>query len=49
MTDEILDIESTVDLGPWVFIDNSTLSIITRKYDSDSDKEWDPEEIGTMS
>lgn len=45
MTDERLDIESTVDLGPWVFIDNSTLPIITRKYDSDGDEEWDPEQL----
>ena len=29
MTDERLDIKSTVDLEPWVFIDNSTLPIIT--------------------
>lgn len=45
MTDERLDIESTVDLGPWVFIDNSTLPVITRKYDSDGDEEWDPEQL----
>ena len=45
MTDERLDIESTVDLRPWVFIDNSTLLIITRKYDSNGDEEWDPEQL----
>ena len=45
MTDKRLDIESTVDLGLWVFIDNSTLLIITRKYDSDGDEEWDPEQL----
>jgi hypothetical protein len=45
MTDERLDIESTVDLGPWVFIDNSTLPIIICKYDSDGDEEWDPEQL----
>ncbi len=45
MTDKRLDIESTVDLGPWVFINNSTLLIIIRKYDSDGDEKWDPEQL----
>ncbi len=45
MTDERLDIESTVDLRPQVFIDNSTLPIITRKYNSDGDEEWNPEQL----
>ncbi|GET66712.1 ribonuclease H-like domain-containing protein [Rhizophagus irregularis DAOM 181602=DAOM 197198] len=45
MNDETLDIESTVDLGPWVFIDNSILPTITRRYDSDGEEEWDPEQL----
>lgn len=43
--EEMLDIDTTIDLGPWVFIDNSTLPTITRKYDSDGDEEWDPEQL----
>ncbi|CAB5210933.1 unnamed protein product [Rhizophagus irregularis] len=45
MNDETLDIESTVDLGPWVFINNSILPTITRRYDSDGEEEWDPEQL----
>lgn len=43
--DEMLHIDEIIDLGPWVYIDNTTpLPIITRKNDSD-DEEWNPEEI----
>jgi hypothetical protein len=45
MNDETLDIESMVDIGPWVFIDNSILPTITRRYDSDGEEEWDPEQL----
>lgn len=44
---EKLNIENIVDLGPWVVIDNSSLPIITRKYDSEDedDEDWNPDEI----
>ncbi len=45
MTDKRLDIKSTVDLEPQVFIDNSTLLIITHKYDSNGDEEWDLKQL----
>ncbi|CAB4398290.1 unnamed protein product [Rhizophagus irregularis] len=45
INDETLDIESIVDLGPWVFIDNSILPIITQRYDSDDKEEWDPKQL----
>ena len=37
--DEILHIDEIIDLGPWVYIDNTTpFSIITRKNDSDDEE-----------
>ncbi|GBB98179.1 hypothetical protein RclHR1_31580001 [Rhizophagus clarus] len=43
---EELNIEDTIKLGPWVFIDNSTLPTLTRRYNSDDDNdEWDLEEL----
>jgi hypothetical protein len=45
-TDETLGIEKLIDLGLWVFIDNSELPTITRKYDSEGDDDWDPEALG---
>ncbi|CAB4399411.1 unnamed protein product [Rhizophagus irregularis] len=45
MNDKTLDIESIVDLGPWVFINNSILPTITRRYDSDGEEEWDLEQL----
>ncbi|GBB91459.1 hypothetical protein RclHR1_18780001 [Rhizophagus clarus] len=43
---EELNIENTIKLGPWVFIDNSTLPTLTHRYNSDDDNdEWDLEEL----
>jgi hAT family C-terminal dimerisation region len=42
--DEMLNIDEIIDLGPWVYIDNSIPPIITRRNDSDNE-EWDPEEL----
>ena len=45
-TDEVLNIEEIIDLGPWVLVDNSILPVITRKFDSsDDDENWDPENL----
>lgn len=46
-TDERLNIEEMIDLGPWVLIDDSILPTITRKFDnsSDDDEDWDPEDL----
>ena len=46
-TNETLEIEHVIDLGPWVFIDNSELPAITRRpYDSeDEDEDWDTDTI----
>jgi hypothetical protein len=45
-TDEVLNIEEIIDLGPWVLVDNSILPVITRKFDSsDDDEDWDPENL----
>ena len=41
---EMLNIDEIIDLGPWVYIDNSIPLIITRRNDSDNE-EWDPEEL----
>jgi hypothetical protein len=39
---ETLEIEQVIDLGPWVFINNSELSVITRRFDdSDDNEDWD--------
>jgi hypothetical protein len=43
--DEMLSIDKIIDLGPWIYIDNSIpLPVITRGNDSDNE-EWDPEEL----
>jgi hypothetical protein len=43
---ETLGIEQVIDLDPWVFIDNSELPVITRRFDdSDDDEDWDPDTI----
>jgi len=45
-TNEILGIEQIIDLGPWVFIDNTVLPTITRRFnDSEDDDDWDPETL----
>ena len=46
-TNEALGIEQVIDLGPWIFIDNSELPTITRRLDdSENDNEdWDPDTI----
>jgi hypothetical protein len=36
---EMLGIEQVIDLGPWVFIDNSELPVITRRFDDSNDDE----------
>jgi hypothetical protein len=44
--DEILKIEQLIDLGPWVFIDNTVLPAINRQFNDGSDcDDWDPEEM----
>ena len=46
MINEKLNIDEVVNLGPWVFIDNTTLPVITRKDNSeDDDDDWDPENL----
>jgi hypothetical protein len=41
-----LGIEQVIDLGPWVFIDNSELPVIIRRFDdSDDDENWNPDTI----
>ena len=43
--DEMLSIDKIIDLGPWIYIDNSIPPPdITRGNDSDNE-EWDPEEL----
>jgi hypothetical protein len=43
---EMLGIEQVIDLGPWVFIDNSELPVITRRFDdSNDDEDWNPDTI----
>jgi hypothetical protein len=43
---ETLGIEQVIDLGLWVFIDNSELPVITRRFDdSDDNENWDPDTI----
>lgn len=45
-TDEVLNIEEIIDLGPWVLVDNTVLPTISRKFDSsDDDEDWDPENL----
>src|ERR1044072_7730756 len=42
---EKLSVENIIDLGPWIFIDNSTLPAVTHKYDSEGDEDWNPDEL----
>ena len=42
---EKLSVENVIDLGPWIFIDNSTLPAVTHKYDSEGDEDWNPDEL----
>jgi hypothetical protein len=43
---ETLEIEQVIDLDPWVFIDNSELPVITRRFDdSDDDEDWELDTI----
>jgi hypothetical protein len=43
---ETLEIEQMIDLGPWVFIDNSELPVIIRRFDdSNDDEDWDLDTI----
>lgn len=45
-TNEILEIEQVIDLGPWILIDNTVLPTITRRFnDSEDDDDWDPETL----
>jgi hypothetical protein len=45
-TNEALEIEQVIDLGPWIFIDNNELPTITRRFDdSENDEDWDPDTI----
>ncbi|RIA93365.1 hypothetical protein C1645_819439 [Glomus cerebriforme] len=43
--DEKLSVENAIDLGPWVFIDNSTLLTITHKYNSKGNEDWNPDKL----
>lgn len=47
--DEVLNIESIVELGPWILIDNTMLPIIIRhgniSDDEDDGENWNPDEI----
>ena len=42
---ETLDVDNRIELGPWVLIENSSLPIITKKYDSEDDEDWNPNEM----
>ncbi|RIA93890.1 hypothetical protein C1645_818750 [Glomus cerebriforme] len=45
-TNEILGIEQVIDLGLWVFIDNTVLSTINRRFNnSKDDDDWDPKTL----
>jgi hypothetical protein len=49
-TNEILGIEQVIDLGPWVFIDNTVLPNVNRRFnDSEDDDDWDPETLANNS
>ena len=47
--DEVLNIEKIVDLGLWIFIDNTTVLIIIRhgyvSNDEDDGEDWNPDEM----
>src|ERR671922_1587880 len=41
-TNSILEIEQVIDLGLWIFIDNTVLPTVTRRFnDSEDDDDWD--------
>ena len=45
-TNVALEIEQVIDLGPWIFIDNSELPTIMRRFDDSEDEEdWNPNTI----
>src|SRR5215208_5588581 len=45
-TNVVLEIEQVIDLGLWIFIDNSELLTITWRFDDSEDEEdWDPNTI----
>jgi len=46
---ETLDVDNRIELGPWVLIENSSLPIITKKYDSEDDENWNPDEMDETS
>ena len=46
---ETLDVDNRIELGPWVLIENSSLPIITKKYDSENDENWNPDEMDETS
>ena len=46
---ETLDVDNRIELGPWVLIENSSLPIITKKYDSEDDEDWNPDEMDEIS
>ena len=49
-TNDTLGIEQVINLGPWVFIDNTVLPTITRRFnDSEDDDDWDPETLANNS
>ena len=41
--------DNRIELGPWVLIENSSLLIITKKYDSKDDEDWNPDEMNETS
>ena len=46
---ETLHVEDRIELGPWVLIENSSLPIITKKYDSEDDEDWNPDEMDEIN
>ena len=46
---ETLDVNNRMKLEPQVLIENSSLPIITKKYDSEDDEDWNPDEMDKTS
>ena len=47
--DEVLDVETSISLGLWVFIDNTILLNITHtSYESENEEDWDLEKLIKM-
>src|SRR2546429_8715637 len=46
---ETLDVDNRIELGPWMLIENSSLPIITKKYDSEDDEDWNLDETSKIN